>query len=139
MRPSRRAPDELRPVTLERGVVKYAEGSCMVKFGDTHVLVTATLWSLPTTAGYRQFRSAADGFADPMAETVIAVDTAHRARDAGRAVSGWQRDQLRRWRSGDVTASPLWWAALATFAVVAFATAGGITWISRGSKGVGMM
>ena len=43
MRPSRRAPDELRPVTLERGVVKYAEGSCLVKFSDTHVLVTATL------------------------------------------------------------------------------------------------
>ncbi|MET4801948.1 ribonuclease PH [Bradyrhizobium sp. LB11.1] len=43
MRPSHRAPDELRPVTLERGVVKYAEGSCLVKFGDTHVLVTATL------------------------------------------------------------------------------------------------
>src|SRR5580700_9646104 len=43
MRPSRRAPDELRAVSLERGVVKYAEGSCMVRFGDTHVLVTATL------------------------------------------------------------------------------------------------
>ena len=43
MRPSRRAPDELRSVSLERGVVKYAEGSCLVKFGDTHVLVTATL------------------------------------------------------------------------------------------------
>jgi len=43
MRPSRRAPDELRPIALERGVVKYAEGSCLVKFGDTHVLVTATL------------------------------------------------------------------------------------------------
>src|SRR6516162_2556560 len=43
MRPSRRAPDELRPVSLERGIVKYAEGSCLVKFGDTHVLVTATL------------------------------------------------------------------------------------------------
>jgi ribonuclease PH len=43
MRRSRRAPDELRAVSLERGVVKYAEGSCMVKFGDTHVLVTATL------------------------------------------------------------------------------------------------
>ncbi|HVG50747.1 MAG TPA: ribonuclease PH [Xanthobacteraceae bacterium] len=43
MRPSRRQPDELRAVSLERGVVKYAEGSCMVKFGDTHVLVTATL------------------------------------------------------------------------------------------------
>jgi ribonuclease PH len=43
MRPSRRQPDELRPVSLERGVVKYAEGSCFVRFGDTHVLVTATL------------------------------------------------------------------------------------------------
>jgi ribonuclease PH len=43
MRPSRRLPDELRPVSLERGVVKYAEGSCFVKFGDTHVLCTATL------------------------------------------------------------------------------------------------
>jgi ribonuclease PH len=43
MRPSHREPEELRAVTLERAVVKYAEGSCFVKFGDTHVLVTATL------------------------------------------------------------------------------------------------
>ena len=43
MRPSRRQNDELRAVSLERGVVKYAEGSCFVRFGDTHVLVTATL------------------------------------------------------------------------------------------------
>src|ERR1700687_2492199 len=43
MRPSRRQVDELRAVSLERGVVKYAEGSCFVKFGATHVLVTATL------------------------------------------------------------------------------------------------
>ncbi len=43
MRPSHRQPDELRAISLERGVVKYAEGSCFVKFGDTHVLVTATL------------------------------------------------------------------------------------------------
>jgi ribonuclease PH len=43
MRPSRRQPDELRAVSLERGVVKYAEGSCFVKFGETHVLVTASL------------------------------------------------------------------------------------------------
>jgi ribonuclease PH len=33
----------MRAVSLERSVVKYAEGSCFVKFGDTHVLVTATL------------------------------------------------------------------------------------------------
>ena len=43
MRPSRRAPDELRPVSLERGVSRHAEGSCLVKFGDTHVLVTASV------------------------------------------------------------------------------------------------
>src|ERR1017187_4374005 len=43
MRPSRRQVDELRAVSLERSVVKYAEGSCFVKFGDTHVLVTASL------------------------------------------------------------------------------------------------
>lgn len=43
MRPSGRQSDELRPVTLEVGFSKYAEGSCLVKFGDTHVLCTATL------------------------------------------------------------------------------------------------
>jgi len=43
MRPSKRAPDELRKVTLERGVARYAEGSCLIKFGETHVLCTASL------------------------------------------------------------------------------------------------
>jgi ribonuclease PH len=42
-RPSRRAPNELRRVSLERGVSKHAEGSCLVRFGDTHVLCTASL------------------------------------------------------------------------------------------------
>jgi ribonuclease PH len=43
MRPSKRAADEMRSVSLERGVAKHAEGSCLVKFGDTHVLCTASL------------------------------------------------------------------------------------------------
>ena len=43
MRPSGRAPDEIRPVSLETGVNKYAEGSCLVRFGDTHVLCAATV------------------------------------------------------------------------------------------------
>jgi ribonuclease PH len=42
-RPSKRADDELRRVSLERGVARHAEGSCLVRFGDTHVLVTATV------------------------------------------------------------------------------------------------
>ncbi|MEQ1863382.1 MAG: ribonuclease PH [Micropepsaceae bacterium] len=43
MRPSGRRPDQLRDVTLEPGVSAHAEGSCMVKFGRTHVLCTASL------------------------------------------------------------------------------------------------
>jgi ribonuclease PH len=43
MRPSGRAPDVMRLVTLEPGVAKFAEGSCLAKFGDTHVLCTASV------------------------------------------------------------------------------------------------
>ena len=43
MRPSKRANDQMRTVTLEPGFSKHAEGSCLVKFGNTHVLVTASL------------------------------------------------------------------------------------------------
>src|SRR5437588_10701175 len=43
MRPSGRAPDALRTITLEPGAAKYAEGSCLARFGDTHVLCAATV------------------------------------------------------------------------------------------------
>jgi len=43
MRPSKRKPDEIRPVSLERGVSLHAEGSCLIKCGNTHVLCTASL------------------------------------------------------------------------------------------------
>ena len=43
MRPSGRAPDQLRKISLEPGVSRHAEGSCLVKFGDTHVLCTASV------------------------------------------------------------------------------------------------
>ena len=43
MRPSGRADDALRPISLEIGFSKYAEGSCLARFGDTHVLCTASL------------------------------------------------------------------------------------------------
>ncbi len=86
-------------------------------------LVSATLWSLPTSAAYRRFAACeradapADAPADPMADVVVAVDDAHEGSDAGCAVNRWQRAQMRRWRDGVVTASPLYWGALVTFAV----------------------
>ncbi len=43
MRPSGRAPDQLRKVTLEPGFSRHAEGSCLIKFGDTQVLCTASV------------------------------------------------------------------------------------------------
>jgi ribonuclease PH len=43
MRPSKRKPDELRRVSIDRAVSMHAEGSCLIKFGNTHVLCTASL------------------------------------------------------------------------------------------------
>jgi ribonuclease PH len=45
MRPSGRAPDELRPIRFTRGYTKHAEGSVLVEFGETKVLCTATIES----------------------------------------------------------------------------------------------
>ena len=47
MRPSKRLPDQMRKVSLELGVTKHAEGSCLAKFGDTHVLCTASMEESP--------------------------------------------------------------------------------------------
>jgi ribonuclease PH len=81
MRPSGRKADELRKVEFTRAFTKHAEGSCLVRFGDTHVLCTATLeekvppwlkglgkgWvtaeygMLPRSTGERMRREAAQG------------------------------------------------------------------------------
>ncbi len=81
MRPSGRAADEMRSVSLERGASKHAEGSCLVRFGETHVLcaasvedrvppwlrgggkgwVTAEYGMLPRSTGERMRREATQG------------------------------------------------------------------------------
>ncbi|MEM6908816.1 MAG: ribonuclease PH [Pseudomonadota bacterium] len=43
MRPSGRAPDEMRAIAIETGFTKHAEGSCLISFGDTRVLCTASV------------------------------------------------------------------------------------------------
>ena len=43
MRPSGRQLNEMRPITIETGITKHAEGSCLIKVGDTHVLCAATI------------------------------------------------------------------------------------------------
>lgn len=43
MRPSGRNLDQMRPISIETGVTRHAEGSCLIKVGDTHVLCTASI------------------------------------------------------------------------------------------------
>lgn len=43
MRPSGRATDAMRPISIETGVTRHAEGSCLIRCGDTHVLCTASV------------------------------------------------------------------------------------------------
>ena len=43
MRPSGRSPDQMRTISIEPGFTKHAEGSCLISFGDTRVLVTASV------------------------------------------------------------------------------------------------
>ena len=47
MRPSGRKLSELRPVSIETGVMKHAEGSCLIRMGETHVLCSATIEDKP--------------------------------------------------------------------------------------------
>ena len=49
MRPSGRAPDQMRAISMEPGFTRHAEGSCLISFGDTRVLCTASVeTSLPS-------------------------------------------------------------------------------------------
>ncbi|MFD2470619.1 hypothetical protein [Amycolatopsis silviterrae] len=81
-------------------------------------LVAATVWALPT--------SAATPGADPMAELIIAVDTALAGPDPVRELCGWQRERLARWRERPEPAgSPVFWAALTCLD----ATDDGETWV----------
>ena len=67
MRPSGRELDEMRDVSIETGFTKHAEGSCLIKMGDTHVLCTATIEDrvppfhqrVRSGLGYRRIRNAA--------------------------------------------------------------------------------
>lgn len=81
MRPSGRSLDEMRAISIETNVTKHAEGSCMIRVGDTHVLCTASIeervppfikgsglgWvtaeygMLPRSTGSRMRREAASG------------------------------------------------------------------------------
>jgi len=107
MRPSGRAPDQMRALTFEPGFTKHAEGSCLVSFGDTRVLVTASVedklppflrgkgqgWvtaeygMLPRathTRGNREWRLL-------LSTSLLAADRSRQRRDLGSGSDGWHR------------------------------------------------
>lgn len=81
MRPSKRKPNELRKISIEPNILNHAEGSCLIKFGNTHVICSASIESsvprflkgknsgwvaaeygmLPRSTGMRMYREAANG------------------------------------------------------------------------------
>jgi len=119
-------PDKVRPwrvparvalVACESGGdLRFAEPSglvtAMVHGGAEHV--TATRWTLPTDVGLRQL--VRDFPATPvLGPTVLAIDAAHRAPNPVTALNEWQRAMANRWEeTGDLTCSPLVWAAFTT-------------------------
>ena len=100
MRPSGRAPDELRPITITRNYTKHAEGSVLIEFGDTKVLcnasveervpgflrgqgqgwVTAEYGMLPRSTGSRMGREPARGDGRSGPSTICAPPAARPSR-----------------------------------------------------------
>ena len=91
MRPSGREPDALRAISLEVGFSKYAEGSCLVKFGDTHVLCNASVDKrLPPW-----MRDSGKGWVT--AEYGMLPRSTHTRTDR-EAARGKQSDRIHHWR-----------------------------------------
>ena len=88
MPPPKRAPDQMRAVSLTPGFARHAEGSCLVKFGDTHVLVTHV--------SLQEWRAAArKRLADPRHRHVEGG-----GRDAGGYGERAEGDEYRRTTTG---------------------------------------
>lgn len=88
MRASHRLPDQLRPVSIERGVNKYAEGSALIRFGDTHVLCTASVEEKvpPFLRGKQQGWVTAEYAMLPRATQERTVREAARGKQQGRTI-----------------------------------------------------
>ena len=92
MRPSGRAPDELRPIALETGVSKHAEGSCLVRFGDTQVLCTASIEdSVPPW-----LRKSGKGWVTAEYGMLPRATTTRTAREAARGRQSGRTQEIQR-------------------------------------------
>ena len=92
MRPSGRAPDQLRPVRITRGFTRHAEGSVLVEFGDTRVLVTATVED-----GVPAFlRGKGEGWVTAEYGMLPRATHTRSAREAARGKQGGRTQEIQR-------------------------------------------
>jgi ribonuclease PH len=88
MRPSGRAPDELRPITINRNYNKHAEGSVLIEYGDTRVLCTASIDDRvpPFLKGMKQGWVTAEYGMLPRATHTRSLREASRGKQSGRTM-----------------------------------------------------
>ncbi len=92
MRPSGRAPDELRPIRITRGYTKHAEGSVLVEFGDTRVLCNASV--LEQVPGF--LRGSGQGWVTAEYGMLPRATTERMAREAARGRQGGRTMEIQR-------------------------------------------
>ncbi|MEX0899344.1 MAG: ribonuclease PH [Gammaproteobacteria bacterium] len=92
MRPSNRAPDELRPVKITRGYTKHAEGSVLVEFGETRVLCTASVES--RTPGF--LRGTGQGWVTAEYGMLPRATNTRNDREASRGKQGGRTLEIQR-------------------------------------------
>ncbi|MBD0739368.1 hypothetical protein BGM09_07870 [Streptomyces sp. CBMA29] len=101
------------------GDLRFAEsfGLATAMLHNGAELVTATRWPLPTSFAFHRLGGLPESVR-PLTDAVLAVDTAHEDPDPVRHFTGWQREQLTRWRAtGRVEHAPLLWAAVTSIVV----------------------
>ncbi|MDF2182568.1 ribonuclease PH [Neptuniibacter sp. CAU 1671] len=92
LRPSRRAPDQLRPIKITRHFTKHAEGSVLVEFGDTRVLCTATV-----DRGVPRFlRGSGQGWVTAEYGMLPRATTTRNDREAARGKQGGRTVEIQR-------------------------------------------
>ncbi len=92
MRPSGRAEDQMRQVILQTSVNKYAEGSCLAKFGDTHVICTASVESRPPS----WLRDSGKGWVTAEYGMLPRATDTRSAREATRGGQGGRTMEIQR-------------------------------------------
>ena len=103
MRPSGRTPDQMRLLQFEPGFTKHAEGACLVSFGETRVLVTASVATVVWALALRRWTNAVIPWRDAF---IAAFSVAAQVLQARKNLETWPL-----WVIVNLMAIPSYWSA----------------------------